>query len=204
MNFVLTLCMIVLAGIAGAAWVMRRRELALAAQLREAALFDAMFLAPQRVSPPAKLRAAAEKPVVPPVSAHANPLRELALVMYESRGYQRMPAPHDATPAHVLLQRPDKPDERYAMLELDMDCPADAQRIDSAIKRLGAKQLRVLVLCKQGFTRDAKALAKQSEIKLLDNKILKRKLEQLPQQERAQLLQRVKHNLAHSQPPTLH
>ncbi|MGL4576538.1 MAG: hypothetical protein ACRCV9_17260 [Burkholderiaceae bacterium] len=199
MNFVFVLSIIVLAGIAGAAWVMRRRELALAAQLREAALFDAMFLAPQRVSPPAKLRAVTPEPAAQPASAHANPLRELALVMYESRGYQRLPAT-----THVLLQRPGKPDERYAMLELDVDCPADAKRIDSAVKRLGAKQVRVLVLCKQGFTSDAKALAKQSEIKLLDNKVLKRKLAQLPDAQRAQLLQRVKHNLAHAQPPTLH
>jgi hypothetical protein len=205
MNFALGLLVIVMLGMALAYWLMQRRVLETATQQQQNLQFDQLFrpVLKRRAAPPPREPAATQPQLAAArINPAPNPLRELALVMYESQGYRRMRAQASEAPVQFWLHQPGH--SAYALLELEHAGRISAPHISALTQRLPVTQERVLVLCKEGFTRDARALAKQREIKLLDNKMLKRRLAQLPLQERAALLQRVKHNLAHTAPHTLH
>jgi hypothetical protein len=195
MNFAFALSVIVVLGIALAYWLMQRRALEIAAEQRQNRLFDQMFRAVQNHAP-AK---AAPQQRLPTKTARINPapnpLRELALVMYESHGYRRVRARANEAPVQFWLRQTHAGGNAYALLELEYAERVGAPHLSALAKRLPPTQERVLVLCKQGFTRDAKEMAKQINVKLIDNKTLKRKLTELPAQERDVLLTRVKRNL---------
>jgi hypothetical protein len=192
MNFAFALSVIVMLGIALACWLMQRRALETAAEQRQNQLFDQMFRARQNHAP---ARVMPQKRNAVHVNSAPNPLRELALVIYESRGYHRVRARASEAPVQYWLRQPGQAKDAYALLELEHAERVGAPHLSALAQRLESTQERVLVLCKQGFTRDAKAMAKQINIKLIDNKTLKRKLTELPVQQRELLLTRVKRNL---------
>jgi hypothetical protein len=193
MNFALVLSVIVLLGVALAYWLMQRQALQAAAAHQQNVLFDQMFGAAQHRVPD-RTRAAPRHKAAR-INPTPNPLRELALCMYESHGYRRVRARASEAPVQFWLRQPGQAASAYALLELEYDERVSAPHLSALAQRLPSTQDRVLVLCKQGFTRDAKAMAKQINVKLIDNKTLKRKLTELPAQQQTLLLTRVKRNL---------
>jgi hypothetical protein len=192
MNFALVLSVIVLLGVALAYWLMQRQALQAAAAHQQNVLFDQMFRAAQHRAPS---KTAAPQRKAARINPAPNPLRELALCMYESHGYRRVRARASEAPVQFWLRQPGQAASAYALLELEYDERVSAPHLSALAQRLPSTQDRVLVLCKQGFTRDAKAMAKQINVKLIDNKTLKRKLTGLPVQQQTLLLTRVKRNL---------
>jgi hypothetical protein len=203
MNFALALSVILMLGIAGAWWLAQQRAHAAAAQSAQDAMFDHQYrpVAKPSRQPVASSAAAAAnvaveaKPNTAKINPAPNPLRELALTMYEAQGYQRVHAKRKEAPVQFWLREPRDAKPPYALLELESTERVDGAMLGALAQRLGPINVRVLVLSKQGFTHDAKALAKSTQFKLLDNKKLKRKLTELPAQQREQLLSQVKHNL---------
>jgi hypothetical protein len=207
MSFVLPLSLIVLLGVVLAAWLMRRRAFEFAAQLKQDALFDKMFrpVAPRTQAKtaavkPAALTARAPQPTTTPAAAKIHPvttpLRELAVVIYELHGYQRVHARAQQAPVHFWLHAPGQIEPTYALLEVDCEQPLAAAHLAGLIKRLPTTKARLIVLCKEGFTREAKAMAKPLKIDLITNKTLKRKLEELPAQQHEAVLEKVRRNLS--------
>jgi hypothetical protein len=211
MEFVLPLSLIVVLGIALAWWLVQRRAFEFAAQHKQDALFDKTFrpvAKPAHVvrtaqvahTPPQGKTHAQAAPLVQAVSTSAKvhpvttPLRELALVMYESQGFKRIHARADEAPVQFWLRQPGE-QHAYAMLEVECAQPLSESHLNALIKRLPETQERIVVLSKEGFTREAKSAGKRINIKLIDSKSIKRKLAELPPVEQEQLMLQVKRNL---------
>jgi hypothetical protein len=204
MEFVLPLSLIVLLGIVLGVWLKHRRAYEFANQLKQDAKFDRVFR-PVTPGSPARARAtqppqAKAAPTTTSPSAKVQPvttpLRELAVVLYELHGYQRTHARANQAPVHFWLHAPGQSQPAYALMEVECEQPLEAAHLAALIKRLPPTPARNVVLCKEGFTREARAMAKQQGIDLANNKTLKRKLSELPEPKQAALREQVRRNLA--------
>jgi hypothetical protein len=137
------------------------------------------------------------QPVVAPQSRPASvaglPMRELAIALYEARGYRRETALKEDAPILCFLQHRTEPNRAYGFVALQSTDPVGRERVKGIARDLRtAGHKRIIMYASAGFAPEAIELAETLRIRMYGPAEIMQMLTQLPPHVRTQVVERAK------------
>lgn len=152
----------------------------------QAALIDAGDTFAQPIAPPSR-----------PPAANGLPMRDMAVALYEARGYRRETALKEDAPILCFLQHRTEPNRAYGFVALQSTDPVGRERVKGIMRDLrGAGHKRIIMYASAGFAPDAIELAEPLRIRMYGPAEVMQTLTQLPPHVRQQVIDRAKQRAA--------
>jgi hypothetical protein len=132
-----------------------------------------------------------------PPAAHNLPLRELAIALYEARGYRRETALKEDAPVLCFLQHRTEPNRTYGFVALQSTDPVGRERVKGIARDLRtAGHKRMILYSSAGFAPEATELADTLRIRMYGPAEVMQLLTQLPPHVRSTVMERAKQRAA--------
>jgi hypothetical protein len=153
----------------------------------QAAFLDAGDTFPQPVATPQS-----RAPV-----ANGLPMREMAIALYEARGYRRETALKEDAPILCFLQHRTESNRAYGFVALQSTDPVGRERVKGIMRDLRlAGHKRIVMYASAGFAPDAIELAEPLRIRMYGPPEVMQALTQLPAHQRQLVIERAKQHAA--------
>jgi hypothetical protein len=128
-----------------------------------------------------------------PPATNGLPMREMAVALYEARGYRRETALKEDAPILCFLQHRTEPNRAYGFVALQSTDPVGRERVKGIMRDLRqAGHKRIIMYASAGFAPDAIELAEPLRIRMYGPAEIMQTLTQLPPHVRQQVIDRAK------------
>jgi hypothetical protein len=152
----------------------------------QAALIDAGDTFAQPIAPPSR-----------PPATTGLPMREMAIALYEARGYRRETALKEDAPILCFLQHRTEPNRAYGFVALQSTDPVGRERVKGIMRDLrDAGHKRIIMYASAGFAPEAVELSELLRIRMYGPAEVMQTLTQLPPHVRQQVIDRAKQRAA--------